>query len=71
MQVTWSLTANHGGGYQYRLCPEGQNLTEECFQKMPLDFIGQQGFEWADGTKFWFGGIMSLREPYQKGPSGP
>ena len=36
---------NHGGGYQYRLCalpPEEADfseLTEECFQKTPLDFV--------------------------------
>lgn len=34
----WQLTANHGGGYQYRLCPVGEELTEACFQKMPLAF---------------------------------
>ena len=56
VNVSWSITANHGGGYQYRLCPQSSNLTEECFQKMPLDFVGQQGFVWADGTDFWFNG---------------
>jgi hypothetical protein len=25
------------GGYQYRLCPKGKNVTEECFQRMPLE----------------------------------
>jgi hypothetical protein len=24
--------------YQYRLCPAGSELTEECFQKTPLEF---------------------------------
>lgn len=24
-------------GYQYRLCPADQPLTEDCFQQMPLD----------------------------------
>ena len=87
--------ANHGGGYQYRLCPKGQPLTEvletfmfntflmayrhilsschkltasispsqssrsvltlstlkECFQKMPLPFVGLQAFHWGDGVK--------------------
>ena len=56
MHVSWSITANHGGGYQYRLCPEGHKLTEECFQRMPLNFTGQQGFVWADGTDHWFNG---------------
>ena len=64
-QVIWQITANHGGGYQYRLCPAGQvyltlkvlaigqiltyisslvlaliaqPLTEDCFQKHPLQF---------------------------------
>merc|ERR1711973_211912 len=56
VHVSWSITANHGGGYQYRLCPLKNNLTEERFQKMPLDFVGQQGFVWADGSEFWFNG---------------
>ena len=31
---------NHGGGYQYRLCPlEKMPCTEEDFQEMPLDFV--------------------------------
>lgn len=33
----WGVVANHGGGYQYRLCPKNKNLTEECFQQMPLE----------------------------------
>jgi len=37
-EVSWSVHANHGGGYQYRLCPVGSDLTEECFQKNPLKF---------------------------------
>ena len=31
-QVGWGIIANHGGGYSYRLCKEGEDLTEECFQ---------------------------------------
>ena len=27
-----------GGGYQYRLCPADEPLTEACFQRTPLDF---------------------------------
>ena len=40
----------------YRLCPADQGLTEECFQKMPLEFVGQQGFVWGDGAEHWFTG---------------
>ena len=39
--------------FKYRLCPADQALTEACFQKMPLEFVGQQGFVWADGTDHW------------------
>ena len=42
--------ANHGGGYQYRLCSASENLTEQCFQKTPLAFSGNQSWlRWRDG----------------------
>ena len=40
------MSANHGGGYSYRLCkipdigPIG--LSEECFQKTPLFFASNE-----------------------------
>lgn len=44
VEAAWAITANHGGGYQYRLCPTPSagymKLTETCFQKMPLKFVG-------------------------------
>lgn len=48
-ELAWGITANHGGGYQYRLCPADSDLTEDCFQKTPLEFVGttqwiQHGF---------------------------
>ena len=44
----WSIRANHGGGYQYRLCPAGQPITEACFRKTPLAFAtGLHLLEWA------------------------
>jgi len=40
-EVAWGITANHGGGYQYRLCPhDSPDRNETCFQKLPLDFVG-------------------------------
>ena len=36
------MTARHGGGYQYRLCPRSEPLTEACFQKTPLAFANQK-----------------------------
>jgi len=38
-KTRWQITANHGGGYIYRLCPKGAtsaNLDEGCFQKTEL-----------------------------------
>jgi len=34
----WQMTARHGGGYQYRLCPGSSPLTEGCFKATPLAF---------------------------------
>jgi len=46
VEVAWGISANHGGGYSYRLCkvPEAgrEYLTEECFQETPLNFVGEE-----------------------------
>jgi len=45
-QVGWAMSAQHGGGYSYRLCPKsefgksGPQNTEKCFQSNHLDFVG-------------------------------
>jgi hypothetical protein len=36
--VGWGLSAQHAGGYSYRLCPKSSELTEECFQSNVLTF---------------------------------
>jgi len=52
VDVAWALRYNHGGGYQYRLCPSGEDLSEECFQRHPLDFVRQaQRLRWTNGTE--------------------
>jgi len=38
--VAHSVTANHGGGYAYRLCPASEPISESCFQAHHLDFEG-------------------------------
>lgn len=43
-EVAWSINANHGGGYAYRLCPKTGNLTEECFQAHHLGFPSNQSW---------------------------
>jgi len=40
IETQWALRANHGGGYQYRLCPKDSKQTEECFQRTPMEFYG-------------------------------
>jgi hypothetical protein len=42
--VSWSLYANHGGGYAYRLCPKTSKLSEDCFQKQHLQFVGSKSW---------------------------
>ena len=41
-RTRWQLTANHGGGYIYRLCPAGAVLDEACFRRTEL--------KWATST---------------------
>ena len=43
VEVAWANTANHGGGYSYRLCKAG-NVTEACFMRGHLSFVG--GMQW-------------------------
>ena len=49
-EVAWYVGANHAGGYSYRLCkmPEGgiSEVTEECFQQTPLEFVGDD--QWVE-----------------------
>merc|ERR1712216_72800 len=51
-RVAWGMRFNHGGGYQYRLCPlEKMPCTEEQFQEMPLQFVrDEQAIMWNNGT---------------------
>lgn len=52
VNVTWQITANHGGGYSYRLCPASEPLTEACFQKHPLAFASTTHIlAFSDGSK--------------------
>ena len=34
------LGSNHGGGYLYSLCPANETLTEACFHRQSLPFVG-------------------------------
>lgn len=51
VQVAFGMRYNHGGGYQYRLCPADAKLSEDCFQQTPLDFVrDKQAVMWNNGT---------------------
>lgn len=56
VEVAWNLKAWHGGGYSYRLCPADHALNEDCFQKMPLNFVGNSSLRWGGvgGEQVWF-----------------
>ena len=48
VQVSWSIEANHGGGYQYRLCKaDSTQLDEACFQQHALRFTGSTSLRWG------------------------
>eukprot|EP00939_MAST-03C_sp_MAST-3C-sp1_P000416 g416.t1 len=49
VEVGWTVQANHGGGYAYRLAPADAPLTEDTFRKTPLDFVGLSKLRW-DGN---------------------
>lgn len=56
VEVAWSIAANHGGGYSWRLCPNnGGNVSEECFQNNQLKFAGDSSWiVYSDGRKVEF-----------------
>jgi len=55
VEVAWTILANHGGGYQYRLCKKSSGISEECFQQPPLKFAGNiSAIVKSDGSKVHF-----------------
>lgn len=63
-EVIWQTTANHGGGYSYRLCPASEPLTEECFAKHPLDFVPRQSLQWPNGSRTPINGVFVSQGTY-------
>lgn len=49
VNLSSSLNANHGGGYQYHLCLMDENgiVTEDCFQRTPLKPTGDSYIEYG------------------------
>jgi hypothetical protein len=52
-EVAWAISANHGGGYSWRLCKNVEGLVnEDCFQKGHLKFSGDKSWVlYSDGTR--------------------
>lgn len=43
VEASWSIWSNHGGGYQYRICPnDGTSIDEACFTKNVLEFANNK-----------------------------
>jgi hypothetical protein len=43
-EVSWALWANHGGGVSWRLCKKSENVSEDCFARNSLEFVGDQNW---------------------------
>jgi len=73
VEAAWGIIANHGGGYSYRLCkvpPGGRSeVTEECFQKMPLEFYGDEQYvQYGEGgQRFAFKANRTRNGTFPKG----
>jgi len=50
VETMQAIRANHGGGYQYRLCPRGRESSEACFQETPMDFADSSSLMLSNGT---------------------
>lgn len=46
VEVGWSVAANHGGGYAYRLARADEPLSEAAFRRTPLAFVGEAALRW-------------------------
>lgn len=58
-EVAWGITANHGGGYSYRLCPLGAE-SEACFQRTVLRFEGDTQWLQYDSETYQYDTPVSL-----------
>lgn len=73
VEAGWSIRSNHGGGYSYRLCrkPRSGNwsdVTEACFQRTPLDFVGNTSFiAYADGERYEIDAVRTTSRTHPAG----
>eukprot|EP00316_Scyphosphaera_apsteinii_P005353 CAMPEP_0119349492 /NCGR_PEP_ID=MMETSP1333-20130426/109577_1 /TAXON_ID=418940 /ORGANISM="Scyphosphaera apsteinii, Strain RCC1455" /LENGTH=263 /DNA_ID=CAMNT_0007362089 /DNA_START=323 /DNA_END=1114 /DNA_ORIENTATION=- len=68
VEVSWGIRYNHGGGYQYRLCPADEPLTEACFFRRPLEFVrDKQSLRWNNGTRYSIKGTFVSSGTFPEG----
>lgn len=71
VETAWSITANHGGGFSYRLCkmPAGgkKDLTEECFQKNILTAVGDHTVVFENKTRSTFPAVRTTKDTFPAG----
>jgi len=72
IETMWGINTNHGGGYSYRLCKLPRNgkadLTEACFQKLPLKFESdKQAIQFDNGTRVYFQGMKTTKGTHPPG----
>jgi len=65
-EVSWTIEANHGGGYQYRIAP-ASDLSEASFQRTPLKFVGQQKLRYGGSN----GTVITINGTYLSEGTSP
>merc|ERR1712083_704029 len=81
VEVAWGMNTNHGGGYSYRLCKASDDLSEECFARGSLDFVGETTWLQSRGNRndrketkaestTGAGGSMWRKNPIPNGDAG-
>jgi hypothetical protein len=68
VEVGFALTANHGGGYSYRLCNKNGQVNEDCFQKNGMKFAGNTS--WIQYSSIVVPGGPRLEIPLTKVTKG-
>jgi len=69
-EVSWFFSANHGGGYAYRLCPTSEGMSEECFQSHHLAFVGETSWIEFGGNQWNRTAIQANRTSQGTHPEG-
>jgi len=68
VEVAMAITANHGGGYIYRLCPTSKAATEQCFGLNSLQFADSKTIvQFTNGTRILIPATRTTHGTFPKG----